>query len=220
MFPSLCAQKRSCDPRVIRKYRECQQLWILSKGWARSDICDLSPCLIYAYMVVFGTRPEAIKLAPLVKLLKSRDECSVDVCVTAQHREMLDQVLALFDIVPDVDLNLMRPGQDLTDVTCRVLESLRGVLRERKPDWVIVQGDTTTTFAAALAAFYEKIAVAHVEAGLRTGNVLSPWPEEINRRLTSVLTRLHFPPTEGSRQHLLQGECSCGENTCDRQYGD
>lgn len=155
-------------------------------------------------MVVFGTRPEAIKLAPLVQRLRSAPPCAVDVCVTAQHRQMLDQVLELFGIVPDVDLDLMKPGQNLTDITCGVLAALHGVLRERKPDWVIVQGDTTTAFAAALAAFYEKIAVGHVEAGLRTGNVFAPWPEEVNRRLATVLTRLHFAPTEGSRANLLR----------------
>jgi len=117
---------------------------------------------------------------------------------------MLDQVLELFDIAPQVDLDLMSAGQDLTDVTCRVLESLRGVIRERTPDWIVVQGDTTTSFAAGLAAFYEKTAVAHVEAGLRTGNLLAPWPEEMNRRLTSVLARLHFAPTDGARQCLLR----------------
>ncbi len=155
-------------------------------------------------MIVFGTRPEAIKLAPLITKLRNYPNCLVQVCVTAQHREMLDQVLQLFDITPDVDLNLMQPGQDLTDITCRVIDSMRGVLRQHKPDWIIVQGDTTTTFAGALAAFYEKIPVAHVEAGLRTGNIMSPWPEEMNRRLTSVLAKLHFPPTEGSRQYLLR----------------
>ncbi len=155
-------------------------------------------------MIVFGTRPEAIKLAPLITKMKEYPECEVQVCVTAQHREMLDQVMQLFKITPDIDLNLMKPGQDLTDITCRVIESMRPVLRKYKPDWVVVQGDTTTTFAGALSAFYEKIPVAHVEAGLRTGNIMAPWPEEMNRRLTSVLARLHFPPTEGSRQFLLQ----------------
>jgi UDP-N-acetylglucosamine 2-epimerase (non-hydrolysing) len=155
-------------------------------------------------MVVFGTRPEAIKLAPLITKLRSHPNYEVQVCVTAQHREMLDQVLQLFDITPDIDLNIMQAGQDLTDITCRVIESMRGVLRQYKPDWVIVQGDTTTTFAGGLAAFYEKIPVAHVEAGLRTGNIMSPWPEEMNRRLTSVLAKVHFPPTEGSRQYLLK----------------
>lgn len=154
-------------------------------------------------MVVFGTRPEAIKLAPLITKLRNHPDCLVQVCVTAQHREMLDQVLQLFDITPDVDLNLMQAGQDLTDITCRVIGSMREVLRQHKPDWIIVQGDTTTTFAGALAAFYEKIPVAHVEAGLRTGNIMSPWPEEMNRRLTSVLAKIHFPPTDGSRQYLL-----------------
>ena len=155
-------------------------------------------------MVVFGTRPEAIKLAPLITRLQAEPSCTVQVCVTAQHREMLDQVLKLFNITPDVDLNLMQSGQDLTDITCRVIESMRTVLRKYKPDWIIVQGDTTTTFAGAMAAFYAKIPVAHIEAGLRTGNIMAPWPEEMNRCLTSVLAKLHFPPTEGSRQSLLR----------------
>lgn len=153
-------------------------------------------------MVVFGTRPEAIKLAPLVMKLREQPDCEALVCVTAQHRQMLDQVLQLFKITPDVDLDLMQEGQDLTDITCRVIDGMRDVLKTHKPDWVVVQGDTTTTFAAGLAAFYARIPVAHVEAGLRTGNILSPWPEEVNRRLTSMLTRVHFPPTEGSREHL------------------
>ena len=155
-------------------------------------------------LLIFGTRPEAIKLAPLIKLIEGTPGCVGEVCVTAQHREMLDQVLDLFEIKPDIDLDLMQPGQDLTDITCRVLGALRGILHERRPDWVVVQGDTTTTFAASLAAFYEKIAVAHVEAGLRTGNILAPWPEEVNRRLTSVLAGLHFPPTENARNNLLR----------------
>lgn len=155
-------------------------------------------------LTVFGTRPEAIKMAPLVKALQ--DEPSIDsrVCVTAQHREMLDQVLALFDIEPEYDLNIMKPGQDLYDVTSRILAGMRDVLRDFCPDVVLVHGDTSTTFSTALAAFYERVDVGHVEAGLRTGNLYSPWPEEANRRLTGVLTRWHFAPTETSRNNLLK----------------
>lgn len=155
-------------------------------------------------LVVFGTRPEAIKLAPVVKVLRKAGTFEVRVCVTAQHRQMLDQVLALFAITPDVDLDLMQPGQDLTDLTARVLVGMRGVLRDWRPDLLLVQGDTTTTFAASLAAHYEKIAVGHVEAGLRTGNLYAPWPEEMNRRLTTVLAALHFSPTPWARDNLLR----------------
>ncbi len=155
-------------------------------------------------VVVFGTRPEAIKLAPVVKALRQVGTFEVQVCVTAQHRQMLDQVLELFAITPDVDLDLMQPGQDLTDLTARVLVGMRGVLRDWRPDLLLVQGDTTTTLAASLAAHYEKIAVGHVEAGLRTGNLYAPWPEEMNRRLTTVLAALHFPPTPWARDNLLR----------------
>ena len=155
-------------------------------------------------LTVFGTRPEAIKMAPLVKALARDAEMESALCVTAQHREMLDQVLELFAITPDFDLNLMRKGQDLTDITARVLTGLRDVLREYRPDRVLVHGDTTTTFAATLAAFYEKIPVGHVEAGLRTGNLHSPWPEEANRKLTGALADMHFAPTEKSRLNLLR----------------
>jgi len=155
-------------------------------------------------MIVFGTRPEAIKMAPVVECLKKKGAFDVRVCVTAQHRQMLDQVLELFGIVPEFDLNVMKPGQDLTDITSNVLLGMRGVLREWRPDWVLVHGDTTTTFAAALAAFYEKVSVGHVEAGLRTGNIYSPWPEEMNRRLAGVITSLHFTPTDRSRENLLR----------------
>jgi UDP-N-acetylglucosamine 2-epimerase (non-hydrolysing) len=155
-------------------------------------------------LLVFGTRPEAIKLAPVVKALRQVGTFEVRVCVTAQHRQMLDQVLELFAITPDVDLDLMRPGQDLTDITMRVLVGMRGVLRDWRPDLLLVQGDTTTTFAASLAAYYEKIAVGHVEAGLRTGNIYAPWPEEMNRRLTTVLAALHFAPTLWARDNLLR----------------
>ncbi|MBN2446937.1 MAG: UDP-N-acetylglucosamine 2-epimerase (non-hydrolyzing) [Phycisphaerae bacterium] len=156
-------------------------------------------------LFVFGTRPEAIKLAPVVLYLKSRpDEFDVRVCVTAQHREMLDQVLELFGITPDVDLNLMKPGQDLFDVTANVVTAMKPVLRKLRPDWVLVQGDTTTVWTGALAAFYEGVRVAHIEAGLRTFDKRQPFPEEINRRLCTQLTDLHLPPTERSRQNLLR----------------
>ena len=152
---------------------------------------------------VFGTRPEAIKMAPVIRALARRRGVTSLVCVTAQHRQMLDQVLDLFSIRADRDLDLMRAGQGLTYITTAVLEGMTAVLAELKPDRILVQGDTTTTFAAALAAFYAKVPVAHVEAGLRTGNVHSPWPEEMNRRLTTGIANLHFPPTEGSRRNLL-----------------
>jgi UDP-N-acetylglucosamine 2-epimerase (non-hydrolysing) len=154
-------------------------------------------------LTVFGTRPEAIKMAPVVKALAAAEQIEARVCVTAQHREMLDQVLDLFRIVPDYDLNLMKPGQDLTDITANVLHGLKPVLAEFAPDLVLVHGDTTTTLAASLAAYYQRIPVGHVEAGLRTGNILSPWPEEVNRRVAGAITRLHFAPTERSRQNLL-----------------
>jgi len=154
-------------------------------------------------LTVFGTRPEAIKMAPLVHALAEDSRFEAKVCVTAQHREMLDQVLELFEIKPDYDLDLMKVGQTLNDVTARILLELKPVLQEFKPDVVLVHGDTATTFAASLAAYYEQIAVGHVEAGLRTGNIYSPWPEEGNRKLTGVLTKYHFAPTETSKQNLL-----------------
>lgn len=157
-------------------------------------------------LTVFGTRPEAIKMAPLVKALNKELGFDAKVCVTAQHREMLDQVLALFQIKPDFDLNIMKPGQDLYDITGRILKGIREVFKEFKPDAVLVHGDTSTTFATALAAFYEQIPVGHVEAGLRTGNLYSPWPEEANRKLTGVLAKWHFAPTETSKQNLIN-EC-------------
>lgn len=152
---------------------------------------------------VFGTRPEAIKMAPVVLALAESERFDSRVCVTAQHREMLDQVLNLFDIKPDYDLNVMQQGQDLFDVTARSLLGLRDVLRKDKPDLVLVQGDTTTCFTAALAAFYEHIPIGHVEAGLRTGDLQAPFPEEANRSLVGRIATYHFPPTEGSRQNLL-----------------
>ncbi|HDK5945755.1 TPA: UDP-N-acetylglucosamine 2-epimerase (non-hydrolyzing) [Klebsiella pneumoniae] len=155
-------------------------------------------------LTVFGTRPEAIKMAPLVHALAKDPHFEAKVCVTAQHREMLDQVLKLFSIVPDYDLNIMKPGQGLTEITCRILEGLKPVLESFKPDVVLVHGDTTTTMAASLAAFYQRIPVGHVEAGLRTGDLSSPWPEEGNRTLTGHLATYHFAPTETSRQNLLR----------------
>ncbi len=156
-------------------------------------------------LLVFGTRPEAIKMAPLVLELQSHTTAfETVVCVTAQHRQMLDPVLSLFGIVPRHDLDIMREGQDLTDITTRVLQGMRGVLAEEKPDVVLVHGDTTTSTAAALAAFYQQIPVGHVEAGLRTRNIYSPWPEEMNRQLTGRLATLHFAPTPLSRQNLLE----------------
>ena len=154
-------------------------------------------------LAVFGTRPEAIKMAPLVHALAKDSRFEAKVCVTAQHREMLDQVLELFEITPDYDLNLMKVGQTLNEVTSRILLKLKPVLEEFKPDIVLVHGDTATTFAASLAAYYEQIPVGHVEAGLRTGDIYSPWPEEGNRRLTGSLTKFHFAPTKTSEQNLL-----------------
>jgi len=155
-------------------------------------------------LLVFGTRPEAIKMAPLVKeFQKNKDYFETKICVTAQHREMLDQVLDLFQITPDYDLNIMKPGQDLYDVTSNILLKIKHVLEEFNPDLVLVHGDTATTFATSLAAYYQKIKIGHVEAGLRTGNLYSPWPEEGNRRLTGILTDYHFSPTETSKQNLL-----------------
>ena len=156
-------------------------------------------------MLVFGTRPEAIKMSPLVKeFQKYPEKFETIVCVTGQHREMLDQVLRIFDIQPDYDLNIMKQGQDLYDVTARVLTGMRDVLKETRPDIVLVHGDTTTSTAAALAAFYQQIPVGHIEAGLRTHNIYSPWPEEVNRQITGRITTYHFAPTSLSKDNLLQ----------------
>lgn len=154
-------------------------------------------------LTVFGTRPEAIKMAPLALQLAEDARFEASVCVTAQHREMLDQVLALFELEPQYDLDLMRPGQDLTDVTTSILQGMKSVLNDFQPDMVLVHGDTATTFATTLAAYYRQIPVGHVEAGLRTGNLYSPWPEEANRKLTGALATCHFAPTETSRNNLL-----------------
>lgn len=163
-------------------------------------------------LLVFGTRPEAIKMAPLVKEFQKFSEVfRTIVCVTGQHRKMLDQVLQIFDIIPDYDLNIMKQGQDLYDITSRVLLGMREVLKETHPDVVLVHGDTTTSSAAALAAFYQQIPVGHVEAGLRTHNIYSPWPEEMNRQLTGRISTFHFSPTPLSRQNLIQ------ENVPDNQ---
>jgi len=155
-------------------------------------------------MIVFGTRPEAIKMAPLVKEFRNhRNDFKTIVCVTGQHREMLDQVLEIFEITPNYDLNIMRQGQDLYDITARILTGMRDVLKETQPDIVLVHGDTTTSTASALAAFYQQIPVGHVEAGLRTHNIYSPWPEEMNRQITARIATYHFSPTSLSRQNLL-----------------
>jgi len=154
-------------------------------------------------LIVFGTRPEAIKMAPVVRALRKNQLFDTKVCVTAQHRAMLDQVLSLFEIVPDFDLNLMSTSQTLEGISARILESLSKVLEEWTPDLVLVHGDTTTTSMASLACFYKRIPVGHVEAGLRTGNLWSPWPEELNRRITGLVAHLHFAPTQASAQNLL-----------------
>ena len=152
---------------------------------------------------VMGTRPEVIKMAPVINTLAAYPQITSFVCVTGQHRGMLDNVLSLFCITPDYDLNIMKQEQDLTDITCAVLSSLRKIIRESRPDILLVQGDTTTTMAATLAAYYEKTPVGHVEAGLRTGNIYSPWPEEVNRKIASAIATFHFAPTEQARQNLL-----------------
>ena len=156
-------------------------------------------------MLVFGTRPEAIKMCPLVKeFQKRKDAFETIVCVTGQHREMLDQVLKIFDVMPDIDLNIMKQGQDLTDVTVRILTGMRDVFKECKPDVVLVHGDTTTSTASALAAFYAQIPVGHVEAGLRTHNIYSPWPEEMNRQITGRIATYNFSPTPLSERNLQE----------------
>jgi UDP-N-acetylglucosamine 2-epimerase (non-hydrolysing) len=155
-------------------------------------------------LLVFGTRPEAIKMCPLVNQLKVDDSFNVKVCVTAQHREMLDQVLNLFNIVPDYDLNIMKHGQSLSELTSNILNGLEAVLADAQPDIVLVHGDTSTTFSSSLAAFYKQIPVGHVEAGLRTGNLYSPWPEEANRKLTGALASLHFAPTKAAANNLIK----------------
>lgn len=177
-----------------------QSLVLLIRGVMQTRMA----CSIIKVLVVFGTRPEAIKMAPVFKALQSDYTFETKVCVTAQHRQMLDQVLHLFDMIADFDLDLMRPRQDLTDVTVRVLHGMRDVLRKWRPDIVLVHGDTTTTLAASLAAYYEKVAVGHVEAGLRTGNVYSPWPEEMNRKIAGAIASIHFAPTQTACDNLLR----------------
>lgn len=162
-------------------------------------------------LVIFGTRPEAVKMAPVIQLLKETPRVITRICVTAQHREMLDQVLNLFGIVPDIDLNLMRPSQALSTLTSQILTHLDPVLESEKPNWILVQGDTTTVMTASLAAFYRGIKVGHIEAGLRTGDKRQPFPEEINRRLTTVLADLHFAPTQWSRDNLLKEGIPAGQ---------
>ncbi|WP_407732943.1 non-hydrolyzing UDP-N-acetylglucosamine 2-epimerase [Pseudomonas citronellolis] len=162
-------------------------------------------------LCIFGTRPEAIKMAPLSLALKADDCFDARVCVTGQHREMLDQVLQLFSVVPDFDLNIMKKGQDLTDVTSSILSGLRSVFAEFRPDIILVHGDTATTMSATLAGYYHQIPVAHVEAGLRTGNMYSPWPEEGNRKVTGALARLHFAPTSVAKENLLREGVSDNE---------
>lgn len=162
-------------------------------------------------LVIFGTRPEAVKMAPVIQLLEGTPRIQTRICVTAQHREMLDQVLKLFDITPDIDLNLMRPSQALSTLTSQILTHLDPVLESEKPDWILVQGDTTTVMTASLAAFYRGIKIGHIEAGLRTGDKRQPFPEEINRRLTTVLADLHFAPTQWSRDNLLNEGIPAGQ---------
>lgn len=158
----------------------------------------------YRIMIVFGTRPEAIKMAPIINILRKDLLIDLRVCVTGQHRQMLDQVLTLFKIAPEYDLSLMRSGQSLTELTCNIISAMEQVLTEWRPDILLVHGDTTTTFGASLAAYYQRISIAHVEAGLRTGDIYSPWPEEANRRMVGALAKLHFSPTEVSRENLLR----------------
>lgn len=168
-------------------------------------------------MLVFGTRPEAIKVAPLVKAFQQRtDQFETIVCVTGQHREMLDQVLRLFEITPDYDLNIMKQGQDLYDITARVLTGMRDVYQQAKPDVVFVHGDTTTSMAAALAAFYQQIPVAHIEAGLRTHNIYSPWPEEMNRQITSRIATYNLAPTPPQQGEPVERGRERGEHNCYR----
>lgn len=170
-------------------------------GFGRNTVMESN---MKKVLIIFGTRPEAIKMAPVVKVLKATPGVEARVCVTAQHRQMLDQVMEIFNLSADFDLNVMAPNQTLTAVTCKVLKGIEEVFQQWLPDLILVQGDTTTVMAAALAAFYHKVAVGHVEAGLRTGNIYSPWPEEMNRLLAGNLATLHFAPTARSRDNLLR----------------
>ena len=170
-------------------------------------------------MTVFGTRPEAIKMAPVVKeLQKHADSIETVVAVTAQHRQMLDQVLELFRITPDYDLDIMAKGQTLYDITTKSLLGLKDVLAKEQPDLVLVHGDTTTTFAGALASYYQQIPVGHVEAGLRTGDIYSPFPEEMNRKLTGAMASIHFAPTSTARDNLLRENVKSISDLCNREY--
>jgi UDP-N-acetylglucosamine 2-epimerase (non-hydrolysing) len=181
------------------------------------DFCYMTKKII----LILGTRPEAVKMAPLYHALKKFDhEFITLMCVTAQHREMLDQVLAVFDIKPDIDLNLMKKGQDLFDITTSVLLSMREVFLKERPNLVLVHGDTTTSSAASIAGFYAGVPVGHVEAGLRTHNIRSPFPEEFNRRVTSIVADLHFAPTETARDNLLAEGCGQCQNLRHWQYRD
>lgn len=166
--------------------------------------------MVMRVVSVFGTRPEAIKMMPVVRALAAHEGIAASVCLTGQHREMLDQIIRLFEVEPDHDLDIMRQAQGLTHVTTAVLTGLEPVFAEIRPDWILVHGDTTTTMAAALAAFYQRIPVGHVEAGLRTGNIYSPWPEEMNRRITGTVATRHFAPTETARDNLLRENVSAG----------
>ena len=155
-------------------------------------------------LVVFGTRPEAIKMFPLIKEIQKYKNINLKVCVAGQHREMLDQMLDIFDIEPNFDLNIMKKNQNLSDTTTKILDGMNAIFADWLPDWVVVHGDTTTTLSASLAAFYKKIKIAHVEAGLRTGDIYSPWPEEVNRKFTDIVSSLHFAPTKNSKSNLLK----------------
>lgn len=174
--------------------------------------------MVKKILFIFGTRPEAIKMAPLIKEIEKTREFEPRICVTAQHRQMLDQVLKIFNIKPDYDLDIMTNNQTLFDITAKIISRLQVVYFTEKPDAVIVQGDTTTTFVAALAAFYTKTKVVHLEAGLRTRNKFAPFPEEINRRITSTIADIHLAPTSLSRDNLLKENISPGEYFCDREY--
>ena len=166
-------------------------------------------------LIVFGTRPEAIKMAPLVRAFLNNPNFITKICVTAQHREMLDQVLDFFEIVPDYDLNLMKPNQNLYSLTADIIEGMKPVMEEVMPDYVFVHGDSTTSMAAGIAAFYGRAKVCHVEAGLRTGNIYSPWPEEMNRKLTSSIADIHFAPTVWAKNNLIAEECLFIDDTKD-----
>jgi len=202
--PRLCLT--SCDCKSCWQSRPGQRVGWHRKGvsCAPQDSCSTLPTYVKRISFIFGTRPEAIKLCPLIRAMREHTDLEPHVCVTGQHRTMLDQVLRVFEVGPDVDLDLMRPDQSLGDITTRAIAACNRYVAEAKPDLVIVQGDTTTVFCAALAAYYHRVPVGHVEAGLRTWNKYSPFPEEINRALTTRLADLHFAPTAGARENLLR----------------